>query len=48
MEEELDIVAFIKMIRKFEIFYEELGHKWIPARVKARSSYKLIEITSDE
>ena len=45
---EVDIISFIKMIRKFETFYEALGHKFISDQVHAKSPYILLENTSEE
>lgn len=47
-EKEVDIISFIKMIRKFETFYEALGHKFISDQVHAKSPYILLENTSEE
>ena len=48
MDEEIDIVNFIKMIRKFETFYQELGHKQISPHIKAQSEFKIVQSSSDE
>ena len=47
INKELDIISFIETIRKFETFYEECGHKWIPKHIKSRSIYKVVN-SSDE
>ena len=48
LEAEIDIVDFLKKIRKLDGFYETLGNKWLSERTKARLPYKLAVLSSDE